>query len=61
MENFDKEIIKAEIQNGLLQVDDTFVIDEFNVSLNSLTRELSVSFKAHTESGEVVEVNKSWD
>lgn len=48
------EIIKNEILDGLLQVDETFSIDQFAVEFDSESRKLKVSFTASNESGATV-------
>lgn len=55
---FLNDIVKNEIQQGLLQVDSSFVLDEISCEINK--RNLSVAFTAHNSDGEQVEVNNSW-
>ena len=55
---YDEDIVKNEVQNGLLQVDSSFVIDEFSCAVNGRT--LSVSFTAHNSDGEEIEVSDAW-
>lgn len=50
----DEEIIKKEILQGLQQVDSSFTITEFHMALDNLTRNLIITFKAQTDSGETV-------
>lgn len=52
------DIVKNEIQQGLLQVDSSFVVDEISCEVNK--RNLAVTFTAHNSDGEKVEVNNSW-
>ncbi len=52
------DIVKNEVQQGLLQVDSSFVIDEISCEINK--RNLTVTFTAHNSDGEKVEVNNSW-
>lgn len=53
----DEETIKSEILDGLLQIDDTFIITYFNTDINTKSRELKVYFKAENSSGEKVDVD----
>lgn len=50
----DEDVIRSEILQGLLQVDDTFVITEFVADHDKPTRHLTVSFKAQNAKGETV-------
>jgi hypothetical protein len=50
-----EEIIKNEILQGLLQVDDTFVINDFSCELDREKRKLKIFFSASTEAGETIE------
>ena len=56
-----KELARYEIERGLLQVDSTFVITEFEYSANLTARTAKVAFKARTESGEEVGGEITWD
>ena len=56
-----EELARYEIERGLLQVDSTFVITEFEYSANLTARTAKVSFKARTESGEEVGGEITWD
>ena len=49
-----EDLIKSEILNGLLQVDDTFAIVDFYTYFDPQTRKLKCSFVAQTESGEEI-------
>ena len=49
------EIIKNEIAKGLLQVDSSFVIEEFNISVNG--REMQIAFTAKNSNGDVISVS----
>lgn len=51
--NPDMDIIKNEIQKGLLQVDSSFVLEEIECSEKD--RNLVISFKARNADGKVVE------
>lgn len=55
----DMDVVRNEILQGLLQVDSSFIIDEFSCQINE--RDLTVDFSAHNSNGEIVEVNSSWD
>lgn len=50
----DEDLIRSEILQGLLQVDDTFVITNIAIDHNRATRHLVVSFEAQNEKGETV-------
>ena len=45
---------------GLLQVDDTFTLDEFSCDYDKSERKLIVNFSAHNADGEEVEGNDVW-
>ena len=52
------EVIKAEMQNGLSQVDENLVIDDFSTVFEKDTRKLRLHFTAvNKENGETVEIN----
>lgn len=52
------EIIKAEIQNGLSQVDENLVIENFETVFDVKTRKLRVNFTAvNKETAERIEIN----
>lgn len=53
--NVEEETVKSEILDGLLQIDDSFIITDFNMSVDNTTRKLNVSFTATNEEGEVLE------
>lgn len=52
--NVDEEIVKSEILDGLMQINSSFIITEFEMSTDSATRKLTVKFKAETAEGEVL-------
>ena len=54
------EIAQYEIEKGLAQVDETFVITEFAYEEERATRKARVKFKARTESGKEVGGDVSW-
>ncbi len=54
----ENEIIKAAMQDGLSQVDENLVIDNFETVFESDTRILRVSFTAvNKETAESIEIN----
>ena len=55
--NIDEEIVKSEILEGLLQVDNSFILTDFSMSLDDNTRKLKVSFKATNADGETIETS----
>ncbi len=56
----DDEVIKTEIEQGLLQVDD-FNIVEFSVDFNSHTRKLNIAFQAENIDGTIVNIENSYN
>lgn len=56
-----EDLIRNEIQSGLLQVDRSFVIDRMQIRKDANTRKLFIDFSAHNASGTVIEVEKQWD
>ena len=53
--NIDEEIVKSEILDALMQIDNSFVITEFEMSTDTAIRKLLIKFKAETSEGEVLE------
>lgn len=52
------DVIKAEMQDGLSQVDENLIIDGFKTVFESKTRKLRVSFTAvNRETAERIEIN----
>lgn len=52
------EIIKAEMQDGLSQVDENLIIDDFETVFETETRKLRINFKAvNKETAESIEIN----
>ena len=47
----DEDIIRNEIQQGLLQVNSSFIMNSFEMSVDRKTRGLRVNFTAQTEDG----------
>lgn len=58
--NVTDEEVKSEILDGLLQVDSSFIISDFNMELDTEKRELNVSFTATNAEGDTIEVDTSW-
>lgn len=56
----DEETIKNEVLQGLLQVDGSFFMTEFDMSLNTKERNLEVTFTAQNENGNEVSGVKEW-
>lgn len=50
----DEDIVRSELQQGLSQVDNSFIITFFEMDLNKLTRKLKVSFTAQNNTSEQV-------
>lgn len=55
-----EEIVKNEILQGLLQVDSSFFVENFETSFESKTRKLNVYFTAKNSNNETVEINNVW-
>ena len=51
-----EDIIKNEIYQGLLQVDDTFVINDFSCEFDRTLRKLAISFSATNGEGETIQL-----
>lgn len=56
----DEEKIKNEVLQGLLQVDSSFFITEFGMSLDNVARKLEVTFTARNSSGNEIRGVKEW-
>lgn len=56
-----EDLVRYEIEQGLLQVDRTFTITEFTCEINNKARKVRAFFKAQTSNGEEVEVENVWD
>ena len=56
----DENVIRAEIEQGLAQVDSTLTITDFLCQHDTKTRTITVHFTAKSESGETVEVSTKW-
>lgn len=61
VKNPSEDEIKNEIFNGLLQIDDTFLMESFNMSLDTSKRLLTVDFTAVNEDGQTVQGTNSWN
>lgn len=48
------DIIKNEILQGLLQIDESFVLDSFSCEIDKINRKLVISFTARNGDGETV-------
>ena len=59
--NTNEELVRYEIERGLAQVDETFVITEFKYEVDKASRKAKVYFRAKNESGENVGGEYSWD
>lgn len=57
--NITKEMIRYEIQQGLLQVDDSFVITAFEVTKTN-ERKYNISFTVRNSAGEEVSVSNHY-
>lgn len=52
------DVIKAEMQDGLSQVDENLIIDNFETVFESKTRKLRIGFTAvNKETAERIEIN----
>lgn len=56
----DEEIVKSELLDGLIQIDPTFVLTDFRMDVDPVTREMTVSFKAETADGQSVSVRTDY-
>lgn len=56
----DNEVVKTEIEQGLLQVDD-FNITEFSADFDSNTRKFDISFQAESSDGTVINIENSYN
>ena len=58
--NIEDDAVKSEILGGIMQLDNTFAITEFNTERNAETRKLDVKFTATTADNEAVTVSTSY-
>lgn len=58
--NVEDDIVKSEILEGLMQIDNTFAITDFSAERNAETRKLDVKFTASTADEKVVAVDTSY-
>lgn len=56
-----EEEIKSEIFDGLLQIDDTFVLEFFEMNLDAVERLLTVKFTASNADGYTEQGVNSWE
>lgn len=55
------EVIKAEMQDGISQVDDNLTIEGFETAFEPETRKLRVYMEVkNRDSGETIEINNAW-
>lgn len=54
------DLVRAEIEQGIAQVDSAMAITTFARKYNSETRTSTVTFSARTGDGETVEVSTKW-
>lgn len=55
------EVIKAEMQDGLSQVDENLVVDNFESAFDKSARKLRVCFTAvNKETDEAIEISNEW-
>lgn len=57
---YEESLVRAEILEGLMQVDETFEITSFSCLFDRETREMRVNFTAKTKNGEEIEVGNTW-
>jgi len=55
------DVIKNEIENGLLQIDRSFFITYFSVTHDKEKRNLKVSFQAKTDTGTDIQSNINYE
>lgn len=56
----EEEAVKQELVNGLLQVDETFDLVDFNMEFDRKNRILHITFSARNGSGQTIEGVKTW-
>lgn len=54
MQSYEEDVIKNEIFQGLLQVDSSFFMTSFDLSIDKQTRALKAKFEAETDKGEKI-------
>ena len=59
MTGINEEVVKSEIQDGLEQVDSTFVITEFSCEFDRANRHLTVNFSATNKAEETITTSVS--
>ena len=55
-----EDLVRYEIEQGLLQVDSTFTITEFTCDIDNSSRKIRAHFKAQVSNGEEVEGEYAW-
>ena len=56
----DENVIQAEIEQGIAQVDETLTVSEFACKYDKANRCMKVDFAARTTENETVEVSVAW-
>lgn len=56
----DEDMIKNEIEQGLSQIDSSFVITSFAMNFDNSTRKLSVAFQAKNSENEAVDIENTF-
>ena len=57
----DDEVIKNEIEQGLMQVDNSFAVTSFTADFNSKSRALNVTFQAENEDKMKLQIEKIYE
>lgn len=57
----DEDVIKNEIEQGLSQVDSSFVLTSFSSEFDSNARKLYIAFKAKNSENEVIEIDNTFE
>ena len=58
--DINEELVRYEVERGLLQVDSTFNVTEFSYEFDRKARTAKVTFRAQTENGEEVGGEYTW-
>lgn len=58
--NIEEDNVKNEILQGLLQVDSSFVMTNFSMNLDNVSRLLTVTFTAENSKGETISIGNSY-
>lgn len=59
--NTEEEVIKNEIEQGLSQVDGSFILTSFSSAYDSSTRKLNISFEAENNENQKIEIENTFD